>query len=123
MEMTFPHHALRQDSVIGRTDHKAMLAVAIARQANSRTVRALRRVEQGAAADVDQMAQRVHYFARGDGENKSARGAFWRDFETQPTCERPVYQADLANIKDVALVSEATGEQLNHAGHGALRTI
>lgn len=123
MEMTFPHHAQRQDSVTSRFDHKAMLTKAIARQANSQTVRALRRAERLPADDRDEVVQRIHYFADHDGQKMAVRGAFWRDAEPEQSCEPVVYQADSANFKDQQLDQEATGEQLNHAGHGTSRTL
>lgn len=123
MEMTFPHHALRQDSDSRRFDHKAMIAVATKRQANSRTVRALRRAEFGSLANRDQMGQRIHYFATGNDSEPKVSGAFWSDRATEPTCERTVYQAALVNIKDDWVDRQATGEQFNHAGHGASRKL
>lgn len=123
MEMTFPHEAMRQDSVSGRFDHKAMLAAVIARQANSRTVRALRRAENQTVPGLDEVANRIHYFARHDGSKLAVRGAFWRDVAPEPNTEPTVYQSALAYVKDQTLDSEATGEQLNHAGHGALRKL
>ena len=123
MEMTFPHHALRQDSVTGRSDYKVLLATAFARQANSRTVRVLRRAEHDPAAGCDEVAKRIRYFARHDDQKMAVRGAFSRDVEPEPVCEQAIYQAGLANFKNQELDREATGEQLNHAGHGTLRTI
>lgn len=123
MEMTFPHHALRQDSVNDRFDHKAMLARAIARQANSRTVRAVRQAVVRSQVTGDEVAQRIHYFAQHDGQKMAVRGAFWRNVEPKQNCESSVYQADLANLKVREIEDEATGEQLNHAGHGALRKL
>jgi hypothetical protein len=123
MEMTFPHHAVSKDSVSNRLDHKAMLAAAIARQANSRTVRAVRRAERDAAAGGDDVANRIHYFAHHHGQKMAVRGAFWRNVAPNPYCEPTVYQADLAYVKVDPLNLEATGEQLNHAGHGTSRTL
>lgn len=123
MEMTFPHSAMRQDSVTGRHDHKAMLAVAIARQANSRTVRALRQAEGKAVPGDDIVGDRIHYFAHAVGQEMAVRGAFWRDVTPEPTSEPAVYQAALAYIKEQSLNPDSTGEKLNHAGHGALRTL
>ncbi|MBL0925697.1 MAG: hypothetical protein IBJ12_14685 [Sphingomonadaceae bacterium] len=123
MEMTFPHQALRQDSVSHRFDHKAIIAVAMKRQANSRTVRALRRAEFGVPANRDQMGQRIHYFGCGNGSEAKVSGAFWSDGSAEPTCERTVYQAALVNVKDDRVDRRATGEQLNHAGHGASRKL
>jgi hypothetical protein len=123
MEMTFPHQALRQDSVSHRFDHKAIIAVAMKRQANSRTVRALRRAEIGVPANCDEIRQRIHYFGYGNGSESKVSGAFWSDRATVPTCERTVYQAALVNIKDDWVDRQATGEQFNHAGHGASRKL
>jgi hypothetical protein len=123
MEMTFPHHALRKDSVCGRLDHKALLSAAIAQQANSRTVRALRQAEQVPTDDGDEVAQRIHYFALHDGQKAAVRGAFWRNVDHREKSEPVVYQAGSANFKDQRLEHEATGEQLNHAGHGTSRTL
>jgi hypothetical protein len=118
MEMTFPHFAKRQDSV-GRFGFDAMLATAIARQASSRTVRAVRQAELGAKAEGDAAEQRIHYFAQIGDRKMAVRGAFWRDERSEPTSERIVYQAGSINIKVRDLEDDGTGEQLNHAGHGA----
>jgi hypothetical protein len=123
MEMTFPHQALRQDSVNRRLGDRSVLAVASARQAESWTVAVVRRAERGPASIGDEAEQRIRYFGRHDGQKLAVRGAFWRDVAPERVTEAPVYHADLANIKDVSLFHQATGEQLNHAGHGTLRTI
>ncbi len=120
MEMTFPHFAVRQDSV-GRTDLDSILATAIARQANSRTVRAVRRAEAAAVVAADPADQRIHYFAHYDVQKMAVRGAFWRNAMREPTSEQAVYQAGSTNIKVLELEDWGTGEQLNLAGHGALR--
>jgi hypothetical protein len=120
MEMTFPHFALRQDSVSpNRLD--AMLATVIARQANSRTVRTMRRAEKTVLAGGDAAEQRIHYFAYKETQEMAVRGAFWRDTKQQPTSEQAVYQAGSNNVKVLELKQYGTGEQFNHAGHGALR--
>jgi hypothetical protein len=123
MEMTFPHSAMRQDSVTSRHDFKAMLAAAMARQANSRTVRALRQAEREAVSGGDNVANRIHYFANAVDQEMAIRGAFWRNVKPEPTSEPAVYQAALAYIKEQSLNPDSTGEKLNHAGHGALRTL
>jgi hypothetical protein len=123
MEMTFPHQALRQDSVTRLLGHRSVLAVASARQAESRTVALLRQAERGPVSISDEAEQRIRYFSRRDGQRSAARGAFWQQITPERITEAPVYHADLANIKDVPLIDQATGEQSNHAGHGALRTI
>ena len=120
MEMTFPHFAPRQDSVT-KADHLAMLALAIARQANSQTVRAVRRAEASMLAHGDPAEQRIHYFARQGAKKMAVCGAFWRDAVRELTSEQAVYHAGSTNIKVRDLEDDGTGEQLNHAGHGALR--
>lgn len=123
MEMTFPHHALRQDSVGEPKDYRTLLGVAIARQANSRTVRALRQAESASLLQGDDVNQRMHYFADQDGRKMAVRGAFWRNAEVKRNRELDVYQAGSMNIKVQPLEDQSTGEQLNHAGHGASRKL
>lgn len=120
MEMTFPHFARRQDSV-SQTRLDAILATVIARQANSGTVRSMRRAESSALAKGDPGEQRIHYFAHKGVQKMVVRGAFWRDTKREPTSEQAVYQAGSMNIKVLELEEYGTGEQFNHAGHGALR--
>jgi hypothetical protein len=120
MEMTFPHFAPRQESV-GSVGLDALLATVIARQANSRTVRTMRRAESTAHAAGDPAEQRIHFFAHKEAQKMAIRGAFWRDEKAEPTSERAVYQAGSNNIKVRDLEPHGTGDQFNHAGHGALR--
>ena len=123
MEMTFPHKAARQDSVIGRIDHNAMFAAVMSRQANSRTVRALRQAEHTQLVPGDNAEQRIHYFANHTCQKTAACGAFWGNARTKQNFESSVNQADSTNIKDHELNNGMTGEQLNLAGHGASRTL
>jgi hypothetical protein len=123
MEMTFPHHALRQDSVGGPKDYRTLLAVVIARQANSRTVHALRQAESASSSTSDAVDQRMHYFSGQDGQKVTVRGAFLRGAAAKPNTELDVYQAGSRNIKVQPLENQSTGEQLNHAGHGASRKL
>lgn len=120
MEMTFPHFALRQDSV-GQTRLETMLATAVARQANSRTVCMMRRAEGAVLAKGDPADQRIHYFAHNNSQKMAVHGAFWRESKVEPTSEPAVYQTGSTNIKVLELEEKGTGEQFNHAGHGALR--
>ena len=122
MEMTFPHFALRQDSD-NRSDHKVMLAALIARQANGQTVRAMRLAERDAHGKGSDGERRINYFARHAGPKTPVRGAFWQNIDTKPNCESGVYQAGSTNIKVPGLEDDKTGEQLGHAGHGALRKL
>ena len=124
MEMTFPHKAVSRDSAEGRKDHKAILAAVIARQANSRTVRAVRRAELGMSAAGDNVDNRIHYFAGHAPNRMAVRGAFWRDIEVKPKAESGVYQAGSMYIKDPDLEGQvATGEYLNLAGQGTMRKL
>jgi Flp pilus assembly protein TadG len=118
MEMTFPHFAQRQDSVT-RSGYHAMLAAAIARQASSRTVRAIRQAETAVQQQGDAAEQRIQYFAQAGYRKVPVRGAFWRDPELKNKSESGVYHAGSTNIKVHDLEHIATGEQLTHAGHGA----
>jgi hypothetical protein len=120
MEMTFPHFAARHDSA-GRPALDAMLAVAVARQANSRTVRVVRLAENSGHSTAGAADLRIGYFARAGSSKMSVYGAFWREMKTEPRCEQAVYQAGSNNIKVLELKDDGTGEQFNHAGHGALR--
>lgn len=109
MEMTFPHAVQSQNSVDGRNDFVAMLAAAAARQANSRTVRAVRRTAGNAAAIGDATTQRIDYFASQKAQNVAVCGAFWRQSKPEHMCEDAIYQADSGYIKDDQLKDEATG--------------
>lgn len=123
MEMTFPHQALRQDSVSGRIGHTTILSMVAARQARSQTVRVLRRAETASARQGSADVDRIHYFAHYDDGKTPACGAFWQFSGKANKCETSVYQAGLVNIKHDDLDDDATGEQLTHAGHGAMRTL
>lgn len=123
MEMAFPHKAVSRDSVEGRKDHKAILAAVIARQANSRTVRAVRRAELGMLAAGDNVDNRIHYFAGHAPKKMAVRGAFWRNIEVKPKSESGVYQAGSMYFKDLDLEDQATGEYLNLAGQGTTRKL
>lgn len=123
MEMTFPHTAPRQDSVDRKNDYVAMLAMASARQANSRTVRAVRRAANGMEASGDFITRRINFFATKDRAKVAVCGAFGQKNKAEPMCEADVYQSDSGYIKDHHLQDKATGVQLTHAGHGVSRTL
>lgn len=120
MEMTFPHFAVRHDSGT-RPGLDDMLAVVVARQANSRTVRAVRLAETADCVGGNSAEQRICYFAQTGSPKTAVRGAFWRHIKPGPMSEQTVYQAGSTNIKVNELNEYGTGEQFNHAGHGALR--
>lgn len=122
MEMTFPHFAANQDSP-RRVGLGMLLASVIARQANSQTVRVVRRAETAPLVYGDDKEQRIRYFARNGVRKMAVRGAFWRVPKPALTSEHGVYQAGSKNIKVRDLNDDGTGEQLNHAGHGALRKL
>ncbi len=123
MEMTFPHYTLRQDSVGSQKDYRTLLAVVNARQANSRTVRALRQAESVSSVNGDYIDQRLHYFAGQHSRIMAVRGEFWPGAKVKPNTEPDVYQAGSTNIKVRLVEDQPTGEQLNHAGHGASRKL
>lgn len=122
MEMTFPHSDLRQEPATGHKDYKAMLAAVVARQTNSRTVRALRRAERLTMSD-NHVDRCIHYFAQNDVEEMPVSGAFWASSEPVSKSESAVYQAGSTNIKDHELNHVGTGDQSNLVGHGVLRTL
>ena len=131
MEMNFPHPAVRNTAAHDRHDHRAMLAAAIARQANSRTARAMA-VASAATYDTTDtkramVEQLIHYFGSGDQIANPPFGAFSstiRPLEIDKSYSEPgVYQNASTNIKAHDLNFGGTGEQSNHAGHGASRTL
>ena len=131
MEMTFPHRASGQRTVNGRSDYQAMLANAIARQANSRTVQAMliagRANHDSASAKGDAVEQRIQYFGSRLGSGQAPSGAFWSAHRAQDTgqakYESSVYQNASTNIKAHDVNGDRTGEQFNQTGHGASRTL
>ena len=131
MEMNFPHPASRQAAANNCEDHKVMLATAIARQTNSWTARAMavagRSSTDTADTKNDMVEQLIHYFGSDDHGEKSPSGAFWTANDSQTTDEQNtepgVYQNASTNIKAHDLNDGATGEQSNHAGHGASRIL
>jgi hypothetical protein len=131
MEMTFPHRESGQRTVNGRADYQAMLAIATARQTNSRTVQAMliagRTNHDSPSAKGDNVEQRIHYFGSRLGSGQAPSGAFWSAHRTQDTgqakYESSVYQNASTNIKAHDVNSDWTGEQFNQTGHGASRTL
>lgn len=129
MEMTFPHPVSRTGDAT-RQGHQAMLAAAIARQANSRTARAVSLASRrGGIGDSsgDAIEQRIHYFGSHHLGISAPSGPFGATRRTQETSqvkyENGVYQDASRNSKAPDINGERTGEQFNHAGHGALRTL
>lgn len=124
MEMTFPHPVSRPEYE-ARHGHRAMLATAIARQANGRTARLVSMAGRGDSSG-DAIVQRIHYFGSKLGI-KRPFGPFSATRRTQETgqakYEIGVYQDASRNSKAHDANGDGTGEQFNHAGHGALRTL
>ena len=128
--MTFPHSVARREVANSGKRHRAMLAAAIARQANSQTARAVMlaaRQNHQSESFVDDIKKRIHYFG---AENRSAKeplGSFWAARRAENTVhaedESAVYQDASMNFKAQALDRTRTGEQFNLAGHGATRTL
>ena len=127
--MTFPHRATGQKTVTCRADHQALLASAIMRQANSLTARAMMLAQSNnddsTVPERDAFEQRIHYFGSHEEGDQSASGPFSSAHRLQCTgqteCESGVYQNASANIKTNDVDGYGTGEQFNHAGHGASR--
>ena len=131
MEMTFPHLAARQKASDRRHDHDAIVAMIVARQTSSRTAQAMlmagcATIKSTAPSD-DAVDQRIHYFGSHPVDGEAPHGSF---LDTNPTptatrneAEFNVYQIDSANIKALGLLTCWTGEQANHVGHGASRTV
>ena len=131
MEMNFAHPAVRNTATHDRQDHRAMLAAAFARQANSRTARAMA-VASAATYDTTDtkhamVEQLIHYFGSGNRNANRPSGAFSstiRPLEMDKSySEFGVYQNASTNIKAHDLNFGGTGDQSNHAGHGASRTL
>ena len=119
MEMSFPHHALRKTSDIQGDSPDSVLDAVRARQAKSRTVRALRRAEGTNVKERDDLAARIHCFAAEPDAEIAVRGSFWQKAEAAKMNEEAVYQSASANIKDQMLSPSRTGPESNLAGHGA----
>jgi len=130
MEMTLPHSVVHRDVADSRQRHRAMLAAAIARQADSKTARAVmlaaRKNDQTESVG-DDIKQRILYFGAHKSGSAAAFGPFWAARRTKDTAqaedESTVYQDASKYFKAHALDSVGTGEQFNQAGHGASRTI
>ena len=130
MEMTFPHQMVRQETVNGRQSCQAMLATVIARQANSRTARAVvlaTRKSNECESTGDAIDERIHYFSSHTYRKSGPSGAFWATRRAPDTAqsknESSVYQDASMNSKAHAVNGDGTGEQFNQAGHGATRTL
>jgi hypothetical protein len=128
MEMTFPHQCSRPADAAGR-GHQALLAIAIARQAGSRTARLISPIGQGTYSESfgDEISRRIHYFGSHPDNTNRPFGPFWSARRTSETVQAKhksdVYQYASRNSKTRPAIDEATGDQFNHAGHGALRTL
>lgn len=130
MEMTFPHSVAHRDVADSPQNHREMLAAAIARQANSRTARAVMlaaRENDQSESFVDDIKQRILYFGAHKCPATEPSGPFWAARGTKNTVqtedESNVYQDASKYFKAHALESVGTGEQFNLAGHGATRTL
>ena len=119
MEMSFPHHALRNHDDSSADIRESVVDAARARQANSKTARILRRAKYGTMAKSDDLADRIHCFAAEPDAEITVRGSFWQKTETAKMDEDAVYQSDSAYIKVKPLSPSGTGTDLNHTGHGA----
>jgi hypothetical protein len=119
MELTFPPLAGAGESK-QRSAH-VLLARLSARQERSRTVRLLRQSGTTGVTCKGGAELRMEYFGNVSTPKHHVYGAFWVQGKHQGSTEYGGNHSDSANIKADALKSEETGEQFNHAGHGALR--
>ena len=125
MEMTFPHPVKR-----GVTRHscRAVLAAAIARQANTRTARAVLTATQFPNTDCSEnvLNKRILYFGSQNLERSSVFGPFWAARRSQDTAdanyESCVYQDGSMNNKARDLIGVQSWKQFVKPGHGASRT-
>lgn len=129
--MTFPHLATRQNALDRRHDYNAIVATVMARQAESRTARAMVMARLSTARPSepsnDAVKQRIHYFGSDPVDGEAPFGSFLcmqrKIPDTEPKSESNVYQNDSTNIKAHDLQTRWTGEQANQSGHGASRTL
>lgn len=136
--MNFPHSSYARPAVHNRTDHKALLAAAIARQANGRTVRAMimsarnRRHDLAGASDV--MGQRIHYFSSHNSGHSSQGAAEEQPFGSffpqnsgdaggNIKSEDDVYQSGSVNLKEQPIEMAVADLQQKHAGQELSRTL
>lgn len=126
MEMTFPHPVKRNAT---RHSHRAMLAVAIARQSNTKTaVAVLLATKFGNNNRSDSaLDQRILYFGSHKIDEFAASGPFWTARRSQGTArtnyESRLYQDGLMNNKAHELNGDRSWRQFIKPGHGASRTI
>lgn len=109
MEMNFPHRPVRESSVETRD---SVMDAARARQANSKTVRLLRRAKQGTSSKNDDLADRIHCFVAEPDAEITIRGSFWEKTDTAKKDEPPLYHSGSANLKDKTLSPSGTGTKL-----------
>lgn len=109
MEMTFPSGGLRQNQRTVRSDCRAILAQANARQSLSRTVRLVRQAELAPLPGGDATERRIHYFAEKNKRNMAVCGAFCSDSTQSQNPEFAVYQDASVNLKHVGSEQETTG--------------
>lgn len=123
--MTFPHPVKR-----GVTRHRcrAVLAVAIARQANTRTALAVLSAARFPNTDRSDSAlnKRILYFGSQNVEASGVFGPFWAARRNQDTAdanyESCVYQDGSMNNKARDLIGVQSWKQFVKPGHGASRT-
>ena len=129
--MTFPQLATRQKAIDREHDHDAIVATVMARQAESKTARAMVMARLSTARPSepsnDVVRQRIHYFGSSPVDGEAPCGSFLciqrTKTDTDTKSESSVYQNDSTNIKAHDLQTRSTGEQANQSGHGASRTL
>ena len=125
--MTFPHKVVRQQELGDQQGHRAILAIAIARQADSQTARAVAKLNDDASDSNDAINERIHYFGAHNSETATPSGAFGSSHRihdtVQSNCKNGVYQDASMNCKAHGLNGDWTREQFNQTGQEASRTL
>jgi hypothetical protein len=96
-----------------------VLDAARARQAKSRTVRAMRLAAHGNINDGSGLAARIQCFAAEPNPDIEVCGSFWQKTAPAEMNEDPIYHSTSANNKNHILPLSRTGPELNLKAHGA----
>ena len=119
MEMNFPHRAMSTHPDLSEENRESVLEAARARQAKSRTVRAMRLAAHGNINDGGGLAARIQCFAAEPNPDIEVRGSFWQKTAPAEMNEDPIYHSTSANNKNHILPLSRTGPELNLKAHGA----
>ena len=119
METNFPHRAMSTPPDLSKESSGSVLEAARARQAKSRTVRAMRLAAHGNINDGGGLAAPIQCFAAEPNPDIEVRGSFWQKTAPAEMNEDPIYHSTSANNKNHNLSPSRTGPELNLKAHGA----